>query len=317
MRNVCITGASGYLGGRLLHELEARKDIGTLVGIDIVPPSNGSKAMSFHRIDIRDPKIEDIFSEHKIDTIFHLAFVVKPIHNRKLMYDVDFLGTKNVLKKAYLSGVKQVIAISSTLAYGAHKDNPCELKEGDPLRGNKSFPYGYNKALVDKMIQGFAEEYLEMIITILRPCTIFGPNVNNYVSRMLFRPVTVSVSGDNPRVQFLHEDDFVKACLSVMEKKIPGIFNIAGDGTLTAREIADTLGTKVIPLPACILYPLLEILWRLHAPGIEVNRGYLDYVRYPFVASPDKAKKGLGFYPEFTSAKTLEKTIWSKKGVSG
>ncbi len=315
MRNVCITGISGYRGGRLSHEFEVEKDINTLLGIDIVPPSNGSKGMFFHRMDIRDPKIEGIFSEHKIDTVFHLAFVVKPIHNQKLMSDIDFWGTKNVLKKAHLSGVKHVIAISSTLAYGAHKDNPYELKEGDPLRGNKSFPYGYNKALVDKMIQKFAKEHPEMIVTILRPCTIFGPNVDNYVSRMLFRPVTASVSGYNPRVQFLHEDDFVKSCLSVMEKKIPGVFNIVGDGTLTAREIADTIGTKVIPLPACILYPLLEILWKLRFPGIEVSRGYLDYVRYPFVASRAKAKKELGFYPEFTSSKTLEETIRSKKSA--
>lgn len=315
MRNVCITGASGYLGGRLFHELEADKNIGTLVGIDIVPPSKNFKKMSFHKMDIRDSRLGELLSMHKIHTVFHLAFVVTPIHNKRLMYDIDYNGTRNVLEKACLSGVKHTIVISSTLAYGAHKDNPHELKEDDPLRGNRSFPYGYNKALVDDMVQDFARLHPEMIITILRPCTIFGPNVNNYVSKMLFRPVTVSVFGYDPRAQFLHEDDFVRACLIAMEKQPSGAFNIVGDGTLTTKEIASAVGTKVIPLPSWILYALLEILWSLHLPGVEVNRGYLDYVRYPFVASSDKAKTQLGFYPEYTSIKTLEETIRSKKGV--
>jgi UDP-glucose 4-epimerase len=251
-------------------------------------------------------------SGHKIHAVFHLAFVVKPIHNTKLMHDIDYNGTKNLLTAAYDSGVKHFIAISSTLAYGAHKDNPEKLTEKHPLRGNRSFPYGYNKAAVDNMIQDFAQKCPEMIITILRPCTVFGPDVDNYVSRMLFRPVTVSIRGYNPKVQFLHEDDFVKACLIAMEKRSPGIFNIVGEGTLTTLEIAEIIGTKVIPLWPWMLYPILEILWQLHFPGIEVNRGYLDYVRYSFVASPHKAQKQLGFYPEYTSAQTLKQAIKDK-----
>jgi UDP-glucose 4-epimerase len=309
MKNICITGSSGYLGTRLCQELEKRDDIGTIIGIDITQPKSSSKKLSFYKMDIRDPRIEDLLKKHSIDTIFHLAFVVKPIHDKKLMHDIDYNGTKNVLEAAACSGVSQVIAISSTLAYGAHADNPRILKEDDPLRGNKSFPYGHNKARVDEMVQSFARNHPEMILTILRPCTVFGPTVDNYVSRMLFRKVTVSVLGHDPEVQFVHEDDFVSACMVAAKKKIPGAFNIAGDGTLTTNAIAKRLGTILIPSPSWMLYPLLEILWRLHAPGLEVNRGYLEYVRYPFIADNGKAKKILGFQPSYTSSQTLEDTI--------
>jgi UDP-glucose 4-epimerase len=319
MKNVCITGVSGYLGMRLLNMLSANEAIGSIVGVDIVPPSNGSEKLSFYKMDIRDSRIGQLMSRQDIDTVLHLAFVVKPIHDRKLMYDVDFNGTRNILDKANAAGVKHLIAVSSTLAYGAHKDNPHELKETDPLRGNKIFPYGHNKALVDEMIQGFATEHPEIVITILRPCTVLGPNVDNYVSRMLFRPLAVSVLGYNAAVQFLHEDDFVKACLKAMERQVPGAFNIAGDGTLTTGEVARMIGTKLIPLPSWILYPLLELLWRLHFPGIEVNRGYLDYVRYAFVAGTEKARKGMDFRPEYSSLETVQDTVVRKKmlGTSG
>ncbi len=310
MKNILITGISGYLGTRLTRELKQKKRAGTIVGIDITPPGTAIAGdITFYRQDIRDPKIGELLARHQIDTVLHLAFVVKPIHDLKRMHDIDSNGTKNILEQSLAAGVKHLIAISSTLAYGAHADNPQVLTEKDPLRGNTTFPYGFYKAETDRMIQAFADSHPEMTVTTLRPCTVFGPNVDNYVSRMLFLPVTVSIKGDNPAVQFVHEKDFVTACLAALEKKTPGAFNIAGDGTLTVREIAETLGTKVIPLPAWIIYPVLECLWRLHFPMIEVNRGYLDYIRYPFVASNEKARHELNFYPQYSSAETLRDTI--------
>ena len=47
-----------------------------------------------------------------------------------------------------------------------------------------------------------------MTITILRPCTVFGPGADNYVSRMLFRRITAGLLDRNPRVQLVLADDF-------------------------------------------------------------------------------------------------------------
>lgn len=315
MKNILITGISGYLGTRLTRRLQQKKLADTITGIDIKRPKELPDNVSFYDMDIRDPSISDLLLKHEIDTLFHLAFVVKPIHNIKRMHDIDVNGTKNILESARRSDVSHVITISSTLAYGAHPDNPKRLSEDSPLRGNETFPYGHFKAVTDRLIQDFAKEAPDMTITILRPCTVFGPNIDNYVSRMLFMPITVCVKGYNPPVQFVHEDDFVDACLLTMEKKISGPFNITGDGTMTVSKIADTLGTKVIPIPSWMIYPSLEFLWRLHSPGIEVNRGYLDYIRYPFIASNKKAKKQLNFTPRYTAAKTLRQTLRNRRSA--
>jgi UDP-glucose 4-epimerase len=313
MASICITGISGYLGKKLVQELNRKKEIDKIIGFDIAPPSFESKKTTFYRMDICSPEIGKILSDHRIDTVFHLAFVVKPIHDLKKMHDIDYNGTKHILNEALSSGAGHFIAISSTLAYGAHPDNPEELTEDHPLRGNRSFPYGFNKSRTDHLIRDFADQNPGMIVTILRPCTVFGPNVSNYVSRMLFRPFTIGISGYNPRVQFLHEDDFVGSCLTSIEKKIPGAFNIVGDGTVTTEEIGRITGTRIIHLPSWILYPLLEALWKLRFPGIEVNSGYLDYARYSFIASPSKAKKILGFHAVYDSLETLRETVRSKK----
>jgi len=313
MKNILITGISGYIGNRMTEELAKRHDIEKIVGIDISPPPDKSASqVLFYEKDIRDPDIGKLLVQHRVDTVLHLAFVVQPIHDLKRMHDIDANGTQNVLEQSRRAGVSHLIAISSTLAYGAHSDNPDILTEEDPLRGKQSYPYGFYKAETDRMIQLFAKNNPEMTVTILRPCTVFGPNIDNYVSRMLFLPVTVSIKGYDPPVQFVHEDDFVDACLSALAHQVPGAFNIAGDGTITVREIAATLGTRVFPMPAWLIYPILECLWRIHFPMIEVNRGYLDYVRYPFVTSNKKAKQELDFTPRYSSAETLHDTIKDK-----
>ena len=312
MKNILITGSSGYLGVQLIKRLAASDDVDRIVGVDIRPPAARGEKLTFCRADIRDPGLARIMADYQIDTVVHLAFVVQPIRSIKQMHDIDCNGTQNVLAAAAEAGADHFVATSSTLAYGAHPDNPERLHEDHPLRGNRGFPYGYYKAETDRLMQDFAERRDAMKVAILRPCTVFGPGVDNYISRMLFLPVTVAVAGGDPPVQFIHEADFVDGCLAAMSQKAAGAFNLAGDGTVTVGEIAQILNTRLIRLPAKIIYPALEALWRLHAPRIEVNSGYLDYIRYPFVADNQKAKDELGFYPRYDSRQTVEETV--KKG---
>lgn len=307
---------SGYLGTRLIQRFRKRDDIGDIAGIDLKPPSAKGAALesaAFYPTDIRDPAVADLMSSHKADTLFHLAFVAQPIQDRKKMRNIDINGAQNVLAAAKKAGVRHVIAISSTLAYGAHPDNPEKLTEEAPLRSNKTFRYGHFKAVTDQMIQDFATQNPDMTITILRPCTVFGPHIDNYVSRMLSLPVTICVKGYDPQVQFVHEDDFVDVCEVAMEKRLPGAFNITGNGALNIARIAEILGTRVVPVQSWLLYPVMESLWRMRFPRTEVSRGYLDYIRYPFVADNRKAKTILGFTPCYTSQQVLKQMIKARR----
>lgn len=314
MKNILITGVSGYLGQRLVNELKAHENVNKIIGLDVAPLPEASNDIIFYQMDIRDTKLKDILQDHKIDTVYHLAFIVQPIHDKELMHEVDYKGTQNVLNSSVSSQVKQVIAISSTLGYGAYPDNPPKLKENDTMRGNKNFPYGYEKGVVDNMIQDFASKNKEMIITTLRPCTVFGPNVQNYIYRMLFQPFTIKMDDNDPPFQFVHEDDFVRSCIVAMEKQVPGPFNIAGDGTLRTSEISKMIGTKKeFRVKAWFVYPMHELMWKLKVKAVESNSGILDYVRFPFVADNEKAKNELDFYPEHSTIETLHQTIDARK----
>lgn len=77
MRSGPITGISGYLSNQMLKQLDQEKEVQTVVGIDIKPPSYFAGKLKFYSRDIREPLI-DIFDQNKADTALHLAFIVPP-----------------------------------------------------------------------------------------------------------------------------------------------------------------------------------------------------------------------------------------------
>ena len=72
----------------------------------------------------------------KRDTIIHLAFIINPLHDKKI-YDIDVNGTKNVMRAGIEAGVKKFVITSSTMVYGAWEDDPEWLTEEDETRKRK------------------------------------------------------------------------------------------------------------------------------------------------------------------------------------
>jgi UDP-glucose 4-epimerase len=129
--------------------------LSALVALDWseVDPSERIAGVVYEHGDICDPALKDLFREHDIDTVVHLASIVRAPKGAPadLAHRVDVLGTKNVLEACEDSGAKRLIVTSSGAAYGYHPDNPKWLDENDPLRGNDEFEYSKNKRLVEAM----------------------------------------------------------------------------------------------------------------------------------------------------------------------
>ena len=124
---VLITGAAGYLGRRLLHRLSARgwTDDGSLVAMD-VHPAKGPPGVRWITKDIREPDLDHLLAEHRIQCVVHLAAVVNPERHqdRAFAYSVDVEGTENLLEACIAQGVQRLVVTSSGAAYGYHPDNP-------------------------------------------------------------------------------------------------------------------------------------------------------------------------------------------------
>src|SRR3954464_11980727 len=179
-----ITGGSGYIGGRLTDELAGREETEKIVDVDLRPPPRSWPKHEFVKADIRDRRqMQELYEKHEIDAVLHFAFVLNPIRDEARMYDIDVNRTQAVLQAASDAGVKHVIQTSSATAYGAFPDNPKPIAEDWPVRGAPDFSYAKHKADADRICQLWAAEHKDRVMTIVRPCIVFGPNVDNYIVR--------------------------------------------------------------------------------------------------------------------------------------
>ena len=154
---IAITGASGYIAGRLIRQLQDCGGVSAILATDIRPPSvQPSGKVKFARWDVTESR-PDIFSSHRIDTVIHLAYVLNPARREAHARRVNVAGTDNVLQACEAAGVRHIIYLSSTSVYGAHADNPAFLAETDPVRPVSGFQYSEDKAAAESRLFEFAE----------------------------------------------------------------------------------------------------------------------------------------------------------------
>lgn len=313
-RTIAITGAGGYLGGKISSRLKELYPKIKLVGFDI-KSNNEDHFDHFYQIDIRDNFSEKLI-QHEVTDLIHLAWILHPTHNRKLAYSIDIEGTINVIKEASKANVRYLLHTSSTLAYGAYKDNPIPLTEESPLKGNKNFHYPYHKALAEKEIQKLLETSTETLpsIGIVRPSAILGPNLDNYITRVLSGGWRTLFLMPYPRgetvIQFTHIEDVLQGYLIMLEKRLKGIFNVTPNDFpnygVSLKDIPGILKGRGLRIPAGILKILMKIQWFLRLS--EAPPGYIDFVEHPFVATCDKFKKK-GYNPQYSTLDALKSRI--------
>jgi UDP-glucose 4-epimerase len=316
---VLVTGASGLVGRRVVARLASRRDgIGAVVALDLREPPPGQRlpGVAYRTGDIRDPELAKLFETHAIDCVVHLAAVVTPgaESSRERDHSIDVLGTENVLAACVRAGVRHLVYSSSGAAYGYHADSPRPLRETDPLRGNPEFAYADHKRRAEQALARMRETHPELGQLVLRLGTVLGDSVASPISALFERPVVVGVAGaDAPFVLVWDED--VAACIEQgIRERWTGIYNLAGDGAISLREIARRLGKPYLPLPAWGLAGALRALFAL---GLS-SRGpeQVDFLRYRPVLSNQRMKSDLGFTPRFSSDACFERYRAARFGAS-
>jgi nucleoside-diphosphate-sugar epimerase len=301
---VAVTGVSGYLGRRLLALLEDDPGVERVIGVDVVPPADPSSKLEFHELDVRDARLAKVLPG--VDTLVHLAFVLDPMRDEERMRQVNVDGTRNVLESAGATGVRKLVYTSSATVYGAHADNDFPLTESSPLRANPDYSYAWHKLETERLIEAFSEDHPDVLVTVLRPAITFGPNVQNFISRMLEAPRVTSVKGYDPPMQFVHEADVASALHLAVARELPGAYNVAPDGWLTAEEVLSLSGKKRVELPETVAFSLADRLWR--AGFSEAPAGELNYIMHPWVVDNAKLKAG-GWTPERSNQEALAETL--------
>jgi len=308
MKNVAITGISGYIGTRLLSRLHTVDSIQKIIGIDIRQPALRPPKLKFYLQNVLKP-FSDLLTENEVDTAIHLAFVVKPTRERTSVQKIDVEGTTNFVQACRQSNVGHALYLSSHTVYGAHHDNPVPLTEDSPLRPLPGFQYSWDKAQAEQIVRDFGQSQRDVTITILRCCPVIGPHAAGSVPVLMFKPpVMIGVAGFDPRMQFVHEDDLIQVIETFLNQKKGGIFNVAGEGDLRYSEVAKVAGKKLLMLPGSLIHPLMRISWALHLQNDSPLSG-LEFIKYPLVVNTAKLLKETGFRFQYSTQDALSSFV--------
>lgn len=218
---ILITGGSGAIGKSLVDTLIERGYSVRLLTRDVYLKKNDSKK-EFCAGDVRD--IKSLHSATLgIDTIIHLAGITHT-NTRKLYYEINTVGTKNLIEAAKRNSVKRFIFISSRTA------------------GADAGAYALSKLLAENEIMNSGLRWL-----ILRPSEVYGGDEGEAIQILLAilqKGKRAPVIGNGTYLLSpVHRDDVVDAVVSALERTEleKKIYILSGPEEMTYLELIERL----------------------------------------------------------------------------
>lgn len=325
---MAVTGPTGTFGFSIVPLLESDERVSKVVGIarrGFDPAERGWTKMTYRQGDVRDPAaLTEAF--RGADVVVHLAFLITGTASRKTTRSVNIDGTINAFRAAAAAGVSRFVYASSVAAYGFHPDNPLGMTEEWPARPAARLFYAQEKAELEQRLHMEAAAHPGIALYLLRPPIVLGPHAKGAKDLLpgllgpLVRGAAVAMRGLPVRLpafvpalpmQFIHEDDVGQAFLRCIVAAGPaGTYNIAGDGTVTAQDLARELGLAPLPFPVGITQRAARVLAAMPLPSFAPPvTEWVEAASHPVIIDTTRARRELGWRPRYSGMGALRATI--------
>src|SRR4030042_98495 len=228
---ILITGGAGFIGSHLCdkytHEGHSVLCLDNFMSGNLLNIRHLLDNRNFKLIkgDIRDYELlEKVMRD--VDVVFHLAaqiHVDRSYIEPGLTYEINVMGTQNILEAARLCDVRKIIFASTSEVYGSAQYSPIDEKH--PL--NAPHPYGASKIAADRMCFAYVQTY-GMDIVIMRPFNVFGPRqreigyggVISIFTRKILNNIPPTIFGDGQQTRdYTYIEDTVAAFDLVLNYK--------------------------------------------------------------------------------------------------
>ena len=263
-KNYFITGGAGFIGSNYVNRLLERGErvtiydnlsrAGAARNLAWLQDKFGAKAFQLVKGDVRDAELL-LSASREAEAIIHLAAqvaVTTSVTNPREDFEINALGTFNVLEAARLNERKPIIIYASTnKVYGEmvdvkvveddtrwhYADLPMGCPETQPLDFHS--PYGCSKGCGDQYVRDYARIYDLPTVVLRQSCIYgerqFGVEDQGWVAWMIIAAITgrtLTINGDGKQIRdILYVEDLLNvydAAISKIEKIKGQVFNLGG-----------------------------------------------------------------------------------------
>ena len=316
---VLVLGGAGYIGSHTVFELvDTGEDVVIVDNLQTGHVEAIHPKARFYKGDIRDREfLDSVFEKENIDAVIHFAansLVGESMTNPLKYYDNNLYGTKVLLDSMVAHNINKIVFSSTAAVYGEPESIP--ILETDKTEPTNT--YGETKLAMEKMFKWVAKAHGLKYVS-LRYFNACGAHVSGKIGEN-HNPEThliplilqvpngkrefISIFGDDYNTKdgtcvrdYIHVTDLAQAHILAVKYLREGndsnIFNLGNGVGFTVKEVIET-ARKVTkhPIPA----------------KIEPRRSG-DPAK--LIASSDKARKILGWKPEFADLEKIISTAWN------
>lgn len=243
MNRILVTGAAGFMGSYLIPALVERGY--QVIGLDLKGAfENGNLKGVINRIEVVEADITNYGELEKlgfdVDYIHHLAAIAAPgvcSAQPKLAYDVNVLGTHNVLRFAKSHDVKRFLLTSSAHVYGI-SPRYMPTPEIQPVWLQDDV-YTATKIVDEYLVRLFYENY-SLPYTTIRLFNSYGPRqtTDYFIPAKIqeaLKTGKILLRGRQVKKDFVYITDVIDAYVKILESDFVGELNV-GSGAATSLE---------------------------------------------------------------------------------
>ncbi len=306
---VLDTGVSRYLGGRHAEMLVAHPGVEHVIGVDVVPPARPVAGAEFVRADIRNPVIAKVIAHAGVDTVAHLNVIATPLSagGRVSMKEINVIGTMQLLAACQKApGVQRLVVKSSAAVYGSSPRDPAMFSEDASAKSLPRSGFGKDSVEVEGYVRGFARRRPDVGLSVLRFANVIGPRISTPMTDYFSLPVVPTIAGFDPRLQFVHEDDALRALLLATTGAAAGAgtVNVAGDGILTVSQAARIARRPTLPVPRPAGGWVGQVVRRSGLADFSPEQ--MQYLAHGRGLDTTRMRTVLGFEPAWTTRTAFE-----------
>lgn len=327
MKNVLITGASGFFGGLLKRRLLAEGFRCT--NIDLVADSDTHPNLQSVHGDIRDTDLlATLFETGHFTAVFHCAaLLAHDVTDDNALWTSNVDGTRNLAEACRRYGVSKLIFTSTNCLWASNLGH--DVREDEPP--NPIELYGRSKLAAEQVLAEYKDD---LNVIIIRCPTIIDSGRLGLLA-ILFefiqdnKKVWVVGSGGN-RYQFIYAQDLATACIQALDYHHSDLFHIGSDNVVSLRRVyeaviaaADTR-SRVAQLPKAPTIAAMQLAHKLKISPLGPY--HYRMIAEDFIFDTTHIRNKLGWAPTLTNEQMMveafhyyaaqRKEIHARKNVS-